>query len=77
MPDEKGYMDKGFCMDCLNKHLSRAEHHGEDFITGTRDDPELRQQAQEMLDQIRDMRKRVDNLRIEALARKKIEEAGI
>jgi hypothetical protein len=30
-----------------------------------------------MLDQIRNMRKRVDNLRIEALARKKLEEGGI
>jgi hypothetical protein len=37
----------------------------------------MRQQAQEMLDQIRQMRKKVDEIRIENLARKKIEEAGI
>jgi hypothetical protein len=37
----------------------------------------MRQKAQQMLDQIRQMRKKVDEIRVEQLARKKIEEAGI
>jgi hypothetical protein len=44
------------------------EHHLEDLQTASRDNPELREKAQEMLDQIRDIRKEIDQLRIQQLA---------
>jgi hypothetical protein len=64
-------MDKGYCLECLNKHLSRAEHHSEDLWTSSKDNPQLRVEAQEMLDQIREFRKRIDAMRIDELAKKK------
>jgi hypothetical protein len=76
MPEES-YMSKPYCLECQTKHLNRAEHHAEDLVTSAQDDPELREEAQDMLDQIRGMRKRVDELRINELARRKLEEGGI
>lgn len=77
MSGEKGYINAPYCLECQTKHLSRAEHHGEDLVTATQDNPEMRQEAQEMLDNIRQMRKRVDEIRINELARKKLDEGGI
>jgi len=65
---EETYMNKNYCLECGTKHINRLEHHLEDLQTATRDNPELREKAQEMLDQIRDIRKEIDQLRIEQLA---------
>jgi predicted RNase H-like nuclease (RuvC/YqgF family) len=64
---EEGYMNKNYCLECGTKHINRLEHHLEDLQTATRDDPEMRKKAQDMLDQIRDLRKELDQLRIEQL----------
>jgi|GEM_PF-6706512 TolA-binding protein len=74
---EEGYMNKNFCLECSSKHANRLEHHFEDMVTATHNEPELRQQAQEMLDQIRQMRKKIDEVRINELAKKKLKEGGI
>jgi hypothetical protein len=71
---EQKYMDKGFCLDCMEKHAQRMEHHGEDMVTATADDPELRQKAQEVLDAQREIRKRVDEIRVEEKAKKLLRE---
>jgi TolA-binding protein len=71
MPEEN-YMNKPYCLECMVKHLSRAEHHGEDLVTASRDNPELRQKAQEILDQTRDMRKQIDEMRVNELAMQKL-----
>ena len=72
MPNEKGYMDKSFCLDCLPKHSNYAEHHASDFVTGTKDEPELRAKAIEILDKIRDMRKEIDDIRVNELAKERL-----
>jgi len=61
----------------FGKGLKLPIHHLEDLETGSEGDPELRQQAREMIDQARGLRKRIDDLRIEALAQRKLEEGGI
>lgn len=71
---EQDYMNKPYCLECIVKHLSRAEHHQEDLVTSSRDNPALRADAQDVLDQIRDLRKRADELRVEEMMRKKEEE---
>jgi hypothetical protein len=42
--------------------------------SGSKDDPELRKQAEEMLDQARELRRKIDNLRIEERAKEKLKE---
>jgi hypothetical protein len=74
MAEDDDYVKPAFCLSCSAKHSRDLEHHLEDLETGTEDDPELRQQAREMIDQARNIRKRIDDLRIEALARKKLEQ---
>jgi len=69
---EEGYINKPYCLECETKHLNRAEHHAEDLVTASADDPAMRQNAQKMLDNIRKMRKQVDEMRIEELAKKKL-----
>jgi hypothetical protein len=70
---EQNYMDKVYCLECMSKHSNRLEHHCEDLLTSSKDRPELRKIAQEMLDQSRDMRKAVDELRIDELAKKRLQ----
>jgi queuine/archaeosine tRNA-ribosyltransferase len=77
MAAEDEYVKPQYCLSCSAKHSRDLEHHLEDLETGSKENPELRQQAREMIDQIRDVRKRIDDLRIESLARKKLEEGGI
>jgi predicted ribosome quality control (RQC) complex YloA/Tae2 family protein len=55
----------------MEKHAQRMEHHGEDFLVATKDDPELREKAQKLLDQQRDIRKEIDEIRIDQLAEEK------
>jgi len=43
------------------------------MVTSTKDSPELRAEAQNILDQIRDIRKKIDEMRLEAMARKRAE----
>jgi hypothetical protein len=74
---EAAYMKPEYCLECAGKHSNRLEHHFEDMVTATENNPDLRQEAQEMLDNIRQMRKKVDELRIKEMARKKLEEGGI
>jgi erythromycin esterase-like protein len=68
MPEEE-YINPAYCLECLTKHGNRVEHHLEDLVTASKDDPELRRQAQEMLDKAREIRKQVDDLRIKELAK--------
>jgi hypothetical protein len=39
--------------------------------TGSKEDPELRQKAEEMLDETRELRRKIDDLRISRLAEEK------
>jgi hypothetical protein len=39
--------------------------------TGAKENPELREQSQEMIDQARDLRRKIDDLRINQLAEEK------
>jgi hypothetical protein len=43
------------------------------MVTSTKDEPELRAEAQGLLDQVRDIRKRIDEMRIEEMAKKRAE----
>lgn len=61
---EETYMDKGYCLECGTKHANRLEHHLEDLVTSSKENPNLRMEAQDMLDQVREMRKKLDELRI-------------
>jgi predicted outer membrane protein len=70
---EETYMDKEYCLECATKHSNRLEHHLEDLVTSQKDNPELRSEAQEMLDKIREIRKRIDDMRINELAYKKLQ----
>jgi len=70
---EETYMNIGYCLECGTKHANRIEHHLEDFVTATKDNPRLRAIAQELLDKQREIRKRLDELRIEELAKKKLQ----
>jgi hypothetical protein len=49
----------------------------EDLVTGSRNNEQMKQQAQEMVEQMRDIRRKIDELRINELARKKLREGGI
>lgn len=69
---EETYMNKAYCLECATKHSNRLEHHFEDLVTATKDNPNLRQEAQNMLDKIREIRKRIDELRINEMAKKKL-----
>jgi hypothetical protein len=71
---EKDYMNKPYCLECMSKHAQRMEHHGEDLVSASKDDPELRETAQELLDKQRDIRKEIDNLRVEERAKKMLSE---
>lgn len=46
------------------------------MVTSSKDNPELRATAQALLDQVRDIRKRIDEMRIEELAKKRAEAMG-
>jgi predicted nuclease with TOPRIM domain len=70
---EETYMDKEYCLECATKHSNRLEHHLEDLQTATANNPELRTEAQNLLDNIRQIRKRIDTLRIEELAKKRLQ----
>lgn len=67
---EEVYMDKGYCLECGTKHISRVEHHLEDLVTSSKDDKELREKAQELLDRTREIRKVLDELRIKEMAKR-------
>lgn len=69
---EETYMNKEYCLECMGKHSQRLEHHAEDLFTSSRDNPELREIATDFLDKARDLRKTIDNLRIEELSKKKL-----
>ncbi len=71
---EDEYVKPTFCLSCSAKHSRDLEHHLEDLETGTRNDPQMRQAARELIDQARDLRRKIDELRINELARKKLEE---
>jgi hypothetical protein len=67
---EETYMNKPYCLECGVKHSRDAEHHLGDLVTASKDDPEMREKAQELLDKQRDIRREIDNLRIEERAKK-------
>lgn len=69
---EETYMNKTYCLECATKHSNRLEHHLEDLQTSTKDNPEMRADAQNLLDQIRDVRKKIDILRVNQLAKEKL-----
>jgi len=68
------YMDKGYCLECGVKHTRDVEHHLEDLITASKDNPELRELGQDLVDRIREIRRQLDDLRVNELARKKLEQ---
>ena len=70
MPEET-YMNKAYCLECATKHSRDLEHHLEDLVTASKDNPQLRQWAQEMVDKTREIRKQIDELRIRELAKMK------
>jgi len=74
---EDEYVKPQFCLSCSAKHSRDLEHHLEDLETGTRENPEMRQQARELIDQARELRRKIDQMRIDDLARKKLEQGGI
>jgi len=71
MSQEDAYVDPKFCISCAGKHSRDLEHHLEDAITGSKDNPELRQEAQQMVDQVREIRRKIDEIRIDQLAEEK------
>jgi hypothetical protein len=46
-------------------------HHLEDLNTGAKDNPELREEAQQMVDQVREVRRKIDEIRVNELAEEK------
>lgn len=73
MPEET-YVNKPYCLECASKHSNRSEHHFEDLLTATKDDPDMREKAQELLDAQRNIRKEVDEMRIEEKAKQRLQE---
>jgi hypothetical protein len=69
---ENDYMDKKYCLECATKHANRLEHHYEDIVSASKDDPQMRQNAQNMLDKVRELRKETDEMRINELAKGKL-----
>lgn len=69
---EETYMNKEYCLECATKHSNRLEHHLEDLQTSAIDNPELRSEAQDLLDKVRSVRKKIDSLRVEELAKKRL-----
>jgi len=74
---EESYMSKPYCLECMGKHANRFEHHSEDLWTASTDDPKLRAEAEKILDAARKLRKKIDEIRVEQLALKKLKESGI
>lgn len=74
---EQDYMNKTYCLECSTKHANRLEHHLEDLVTSSENKPELRTLAQQLLDNTRDVRKVIDNMRIEEMANKQQDLQGI
>lgn len=68
---EKDYLNPNYCLECMEKHSNRLEHHLEDLVTATKDNPALRSEAQDLLDRTRELRKAVDELRIREIAKLK------
>lgn len=71
---EETYMDKPYCLECSVKHGRDVEHHLSDLVTSSKNDPRLREKAQTLLDNQRDIRKALDEMRIEELANKKLKD---
>jgi hypothetical protein len=72
MSEEK-YIKPEYCLECSSKHANRLEHHYEDIVTATKDNPRLREQAQNILDDVREIRKKTDEIRIEELAKNRLQ----
>lgn len=73
---EETYMDKGYCLECMTKHSRDFEHHAEDLVTASKNNPNLRDVAQDIVDNARDLRKQVDELRVEEYAKKKLKQVS-
>jgi hypothetical protein len=70
MTQEDEYIKPTYCLSCSAKHSRDLEHHLEDLETGS--SGRMRQDARDMIDQARNLRRRIDNMRIEELAKKKL-----
>ena len=68
---ESTYINPEFCLECATKHSRDLEHHLEDGVTATRGMPE-RERFQDLVDRIRLLRKDIDDMRINELAKKKL-----
>lgn len=62
------YQDLGFCLECAYNHIRDTEHHLEDAVKFGKGNPD-RAKFQELLDQVRIVRKEVDKLRMEQIER--------
>ena len=60
----------------FGKVLNTPIHHLEDLETGSKDNPEMREQARELIDQAREIRRKVDEMRIDELAKKKLQDVS-
>jgi len=76
MSNEDAYVAPSYCLSCSAKHSRDLEHHLEDLETGSKENPEMREQARDMIDDARDLRRRIDEMRIEELAKKKVKEVS-
>jgi len=65
---EEKYMDEDYCLECATKHARDVEHHLEDLVTGA--SPELKDVALKLKEEARQLRKKIDNLRVLELAKK-------
>jgi cytochrome c553 len=74
MTKEDDYVKPSYCLSCAGKHSRDLEHHLEDLETGSKDNPEMREQARDLIDEARDIRRKVDEMRIEELAKKKLKQ---
>lgn len=74
MSQEDEYVKPKYCLSCSAKHSRDLEHHLEDLRTGSSNDTELRAKAQEMIDKARDLRREIDNMRIDERAKEKLQE---
>jgi len=72
MSSEDAYVAPSYCLSCSAKHSRDLEHHLEDLETGSRGNPELREQARDMIDQARELRRKIDEMRIDELAKQKL-----
>jgi queuine/archaeosine tRNA-ribosyltransferase len=72
MSQEDAYMEPKYCLSCASKHSRDTEHHLEDYNVSARNNLELREVAQRLLEKAREIRRAVDDIRINELAKERL-----